>query len=126
MKHALVTGTSSGIGRAVAEALLADGWRVQGTSRRRGPIEHERFSWIGTDLLSKYQAERLEGVVGRLGAPLDALIHAAGTYGPDAPLMESDTEEWLRTLTVNLAGTYGVVRACLPALRRSDDGRILP
>lgn len=125
MKHALVTGASSGIGRAVAEALLGDGWRVQGASRRRPVIDHERFSWIGTDLLSKYQAERIGNVLHHLEAPLDALVHAAATYGPHDLLGDTEPDEWVRTITVNLTATYRVVHSTLPYLRRSEDGRIL-
>lgn len=47
---ALVTGTSSGIGTAVAVELLARGWRVVGLSRRRAPIESAAYTHVAVDL----------------------------------------------------------------------------
>ncbi|HVQ45104.1 MAG TPA: SDR family oxidoreductase [Candidatus Saccharimonadia bacterium] len=124
MKHALVTGASSGIGKAVAEALLQDSWSVLGTSRRKPAIEHERFSWIGTDLVSKYQAGRI-GNAYKFGHPLDALVHCAATYGPEGWVGDVDAEDWVRTITVNLEATFHVVQSVLPYLLKSEDGRIL-
>jgi len=71
--HALVTGASSGIGAAIVERLLRDGWRVTGVSRRPGPFEHPAFDHRSVDLSDVNTiAAAVAGI-----APT-ALVHAAG------------------------------------------------
>jgi NAD(P)-dependent dehydrogenase (short-subunit alcohol dehydrogenase family) len=72
-RHALVTGASSGIGAAIVARLVADGWRVTGISRRRGPFEHPAFEHLPLDLSEPH-------VVAEAVANVDAtaLVHAAG------------------------------------------------
>lgn len=76
---ALVTGCSSGIGLAIAERLLADGWRVTGISRRSPAITASGFRHIPLDLgaIAADDGETLEAVAEQAGRP-DALVHAAG------------------------------------------------
>lgn len=71
--HALVTGASSGIGAAIVERLLRDGWRVTGISRRPGPFDHPAFEHLPLDL---NDVDSLANAVAGL-APT-ALVHAAG------------------------------------------------
>ncbi|KLU09909.1 MULTISPECIES: SDR family NAD(P)-dependent oxidoreductase [Kocuria] len=71
--HALVTGCSSGIGRAVAQALLDDGWRVTGLSRRRPDLAGD-LTWLPADLS---RTEQLRAVVEGVD-DLTAVVHAAG------------------------------------------------
>lgn len=74
MRHAVVTGTSSGIGRAVAERLLHDGCRVTGLDRMPATLAHERFHALEVDLADgagrSAMLPRLEGA--------EALVHCAG------------------------------------------------
>lgn len=118
MKRALITGCSSGIGRAVTHALLDDGWHVVGISRRRPGLTHEAFIWQPTDLRARWRLYRL-------GTPvLDALVHCAAVR-PRGDFQTMLASVWLDTVQTNLLGTYRVVRAALPYLERSEDGRIL-
>lgn len=73
-RTALVTGASSGIGLAIAERLLAEGWPVLGLSRQRPPLEHPAFTWRAVDLSDR---EATDAALGKVG-PLQALVHAAG------------------------------------------------
>jgi NAD(P)-dependent dehydrogenase (short-subunit alcohol dehydrogenase family) len=72
-RHALVTGASSGIGAAIVERLLRDGWRVTGISRRPGPFDHPAFEHLSLDL---NEVDTNASAVAGL-APT-ALVHAAG------------------------------------------------
>ncbi|MCK1387126.1 SDR family oxidoreductase [Bradyrhizobium sp. 21] len=71
--HALVTGASSGIGAAIVERLLRDGWRVTGISRRLGPFDHPAFDHVSLDLAD---VDAIAAAVADI-APT-ALVHAAG------------------------------------------------
>lgn len=71
--HALVTGASSGIGAAIVERLLRDGWRVTGISRRPGPFDHPAFDHLSLDL---NDVDSIANAVA--GLVPTALVHAAG------------------------------------------------
>lgn len=86
-RHALITGTSSGIGAAIAERLLADGWRVTGFARRPVPQRSAAFHPIAIDICD---TQALEQNLVKLG-PVDAVIHAAGMMHA-APLGQLDTQ----------------------------------
>jgi NAD(P)-dependent dehydrogenase (short-subunit alcohol dehydrogenase family) len=72
-RHALVTGASSGIGAAIVERLLRDGWRVTGISRRPGPFDHAAFDHLSLDL---NDVDAIANAVA--GLVPTALVHAAG------------------------------------------------
>lgn len=119
-RSAIVTGASRGIGRAVAEMLLSEDWSVTGVSRSGPDIHHPSFVWWPGDISEPSITE----TVGRAEG-FDALVHAAGVRGPYGPFWETDPAEWVQTVATNLLGTHNVVRAALPLLQRSEDGRIL-
>ena len=81
--HALVTGSSSGIGRAVAERLLALGWQVTGVDRKPAPLSGQpRFVERTADLAANRDLEALAGGLGV--GPWQAFVHAAGVMRDDA------------------------------------------
>lgn len=127
MKRALVTGCSRGIGRAVTEALLGQGWEVTGASRTTPSIRHPHFGWMWWDFSTRSEGggDPLYHVFGDRDYIFDALIHCAGVRGPFGSFLTNDPEAWAQTIQTNLIGTARVVRAALPSLQRSDDGRIL-
>lgn len=86
-RHALVTGASSGIGAAIVERLLRDGWRITGISRRPGPLDHPAFEHLSLDL---NEVDQLANAVA--GLTPTALIHAAGMLkvGPLGSLDHDD------------------------------------
>src|SRR5687767_5420417 len=90
MRHAVVTGSSSGIGEAIARRLLAGGWRVTGLDRAPPVIAEPAFDSIRVDLTDRVARAaaiaRLNGVT--------AMVHAAGLMraGPLGALDERDGE----------------------------------
>ena len=111
-KRAIVTGASSGIGRATAAALAAAGARVAGGARRVERLETEIALELDvTDPAScdRFVAEAVE----RLGG-LDILVNNAGLALGRAPFDESNEEDEATVLGVNVAGLVRMTRLCLP------------
>lgn len=117
----LVTGASSGIGRAVAKQLLIQGHFVIGTSRdcQRFAIEHPRFAPVQLDLAT---LSDIEPFCKRLQAnfpQLDAVIFAAG-YGQFGNLEQLSFTQIERLMTVNFTGQAFMTKALLPKLKRKS------
>jgi NAD(P)-dependent dehydrogenase (short-subunit alcohol dehydrogenase family) len=107
-RFALVTGTSSGIGLAVARALLEHGWRVTGIARRKAPIDQPEYRHLALDLAD---ADALVDQVTRHLTPLLhstrwdrlGLVNNAALTGPLRPLRRVTTSDLLRVYAVNVA-----------------------
>ncbi len=120
-KRAIVTGASSGIGRATAAALATAGVRVAGGARRVERLETEVALELDvTDVASceRFVAESVE----RLGG-LDILVNNAGLALGRAPFDDSTEEDEAAVLDVNVAGLIRMTRLCLPYL--GDWGHIV-
>jgi NAD(P)-dependent dehydrogenase (short-subunit alcohol dehydrogenase family) len=108
---ALVTGASTGIGRACALHLAGLGFEVLAGVRHAGDAPP------GTEplTLDVTVEEQVAAAAGRAGATLDALVNNAG-IAVTGPVEVLDVAEWRRQLEVNLLGQVAVTRALLPAL----------
>jgi len=111
-KRAIVTGASSGIGKATAVALAAAGVRVAGGARRVERLETEVA--LELDVTDAASCERfVREVTERLGG-LDILVNNAGLALGRAPFDESTEEDEAPVLAVNVAGLIRMTRLCLP------------
>ena len=132
-KRALITGGSSGIGFAIAEAMLAKGAEVAITGRRPDVLSDaaeqlrqgvRRVGSVAADLSTQRGRETtLKLALQTLGG-LDVLVNNAG--GVRAGRLEDTTEAEIRTMIeVDLVATILLTRAALPALRASADGLVV-
>ena len=111
-RRVLVTGGGTGIGKAIAHAFAADGCDVTIAGRRREPLE-AAAEGLGlqirvADVADEAQVEAL------FDTPYDVVIANAGT-GVAARIEDVELEDWQRTLTVNMTGTFLTFRAALRA-----------
>ncbi len=127
----LVTGASSGIGRATAEAALSAGWRVGLFARRREPLDE--VARLGEALVLPGDVTRLtdiEAAVAQLAdtwGRLDVLFNNAGIFTPQGTIDEIDLSDWTNAVAVNLTGMFHSARAAFSQMRRQDPmgGRII-
>jgi 3-hydroxy acid dehydrogenase / malonic semialdehyde reductase len=111
-KRAIVTGASSGIGRATAAALADAGVRVAGGARRVGRLETEIA--LELDVTDPASCERFVArAVEQLGG-LDVLVNNAGLALGRAPFDESSEEDEATVFAVNVTGLVRMTRLCLP------------
>ncbi|MDE1994305.1 MAG: oxidoreductase [Rhizobiaceae bacterium] len=126
----LITGVSSGFGRAFAEAAIAAGHRVVGTVRNAGgkaDFEAIAPGKATAILLDVTDFTAIEPAVAKIEAEIgaiDVLINNAG-YGHEGTLEESPLEEMRRQFDVNVFGAVAMIKAVLPFMRRRRAGHIL-
>ncbi len=126
-KTVLITGCSSGIGRASAYAFLEEEWRVYATARN--PADIETLGDAGCDIgtLDVTDGDDVDRVVGRIvdeEGRIDALVNNAG-YGQHGPIEDVDDDRLHRQFDVNVFGPHRLVRAVLPTMREREDGTIV-
>jgi NAD(P)-dependent dehydrogenase (short-subunit alcohol dehydrogenase family) len=114
-RAALVTGASSGIGRAVAADLIARGWAVSAVARRPERAGLDGAHLVAADLADP--AACRDAVAAHLArhGRLDLLVASAGTLTYE-PVLDVTGEAWTRQFDVNVRGVFEVVRAAIPRL----------
>lgn len=126
-KTALMTGCSSGIGRATARTFLADDWTVYATARDPADVESLAERGAETAALDVRDGEAVEAVVdGLLDAEgrLDCLVNNAG-YGQFGAVEDVPTEALERQFDVNVLGPHRLIRAVVPVMRSQGSGRVI-
>jgi NAD(P)-dependent dehydrogenase (short-subunit alcohol dehydrogenase family) len=120
---AAVTGGSAGIGRAICERLLAEGYTVVSLARRRCDIAHPRLASIEVDLTDRAATSEAVAEVAARHAPT-TVVHNAGVIRA-ARLPEVDLADLDALVELHLASAIQLVQAALPAMRAARFGRIV-
>lgn len=131
---AVVTGAGSGIGRHVARALLAAGYRVALTGRREvalgesaGGAPAEQVLAIAADVRDAAAVADLFAHVGDAWGRVDLLFNNAGVFGRTAPVEDFAFEEWEAVVATNLTGAFLCAQQAFRMMRdqRPQGGRII-
>lgn len=124
---ALITGCSSGIGRATALTFREDDWTVYATARDESTLEDLADVGCETAELNVTAPGEIERVVDRVvdeDGRIDALVNNAG-YGQFGPVEEVPPTAVRRQFAVNVFGPHRLIRAVLPQMRRQESGTIV-
>jgi NAD(P)-dependent dehydrogenase (short-subunit alcohol dehydrogenase family) len=127
MAHsAIVTGGTGGLGSAVVERLLDDGWRVvvpwivEDELERLG--EREGLELVQADL---FEVGAVENVVALAGASLRGVVNLVGGFAAGSRVHETPIDEFEQQFRLNLRPTYLVTQAALPVLLEGGSGSIV-
>jgi len=133
---ALVTGAGSGIGRAVAQGLLDDGFAVVLAGRRAEPLQAlaaeaaargQAALAVPTDVCDPASVQALFDTIERRFGRLDLLFNNAGVNAPALPIDELPLDKWFSVLNTNVTGVFLCARAAFGLMRRQSPqgGRII-
>lgn len=127
----LITGASSGIGRATAEAALSEGWKVGLFARNRDALIEVAAGGkalvLPGDVTSLPDLEAAVADLVKSWGRLDVLFNNAGIFTPPGTIDEISVDDWNRSVGVNLTGMFHAARVAFSQMRRQDPqgGRII-
>jgi NAD(P)-dependent dehydrogenase (short-subunit alcohol dehydrogenase family) len=122
---ALVTGASSGIGKATAERLATTGYKVYGTSRSGAQTGQRAFAMLPLDVTSDESVKAAVNELMRLEGRIDLLVNNAGFGVAPAGAEESSIEQARSIFETNFFGMVRMTRAVVPYMREEGRGRII-
>ena len=120
---AVVTGAGSGLGREIARALLAEGWRVAAAGRRPDPLQETIASASGqalahpTDVTSDESVRALFAAVRDRWGRVDLLVNNAGTFGTPGMVDELSPADWDKIVATNLTGSFLCAHYAVQAMK---------
>lgn len=132
-KVAVITGASRGLGQRVAIRLAGHGATVVLVARSEAPLEATARSIVGNggraevvpaDVSDPSALDAVAARVNRIGAP-SILVNAAGVFGPIQFIKDSDPQEWIDTMMINMVSHYLTCRAFVGGMIEQGWGRIV-
>jgi NAD(P)-dependent dehydrogenase (short-subunit alcohol dehydrogenase family) len=126
----MISAGASGIGRVMAEAYMAAGYRVHVCDSNPDLLQRFRqhYPEAGASLADVADPDSVMSMFSELQREhgrLDVLVNNAGIAGPTARVEDISDEDWSRTLAVDLSGHFYCVRAAVPLLRANGGGSII-
>ena len=132
-KTAVITGGATGIGKAIAAALVGEGCRVAIAGRREAKLE-EAAAEIGgqppvlthaVDVADRDSVATLFRWAEETLGKVDILVNNAGINSPKRTMADIPPETWDQVLAINATGAYNCMRAVLDGMRKRRDGLII-
>jgi NAD(P)-dependent dehydrogenase (short-subunit alcohol dehydrogenase family) len=129
-QRVVVTAGASGIGRAIADLLLANGAKVAICDVSKAFLTdfrkaHPDSPALQADVASESDVDKLFKTAARELGGLDALVNNAGIAGPTGGVDEIDPAEWRRCIDVDLTGQFLCARRAVPMIRKAGGGSIV-
>lgn len=127
METVLITGCSTGIGRATAYRFHEEGWTVYATARDPNDIDDLADAGCATDRLDVTDDDHVKAITDRIIAEsgqLNCVVNNAG-YGQFGPVEDIPVKKAKRQFNVNVHGVHRVIRATLPHMRDQGQGTII-
>lgn len=134
-KVAVVTGAGTGVGKAAALALLADGYAVALAGRRREPLDAvaqasgagARARVVPTDVADPESVRRLFDETQQAFGRVDVLFNNAGVNAPGVPLEDLTVEQWKNVIDINLTGMFLCIQQAFRVMKSQNPrgGRII-
>jgi len=132
-RSVIVTGASRGIGKGIAKVFCRNGGKVLVVSRKLEEAEAcaEELRHVGgaargyaADVTKMRDMQMLADTAAAVHGGIDILCANAGIF-PQAKIEDLTSEDWDHVMATNLKGTFLAIKACLPYLKKSDQGRIV-
>jgi NAD(P)-dependent dehydrogenase (short-subunit alcohol dehydrogenase family) len=127
-KIAMITGAGSGVGRAVAQALAKEGWRLALVGRKRDALEETAKGLAGDHLIAPADVGdpvAVKGVFAQIKdkfGRLDMLFNNAGMGTPAIPMEELSFEQWQAVVNVNLTGAFLCAQEAMRLMKAQKPG----
>ena len=133
-KVALITGAGRGIGRAIALSYARQGANLVVVSRTKSEIEEtaleikklgRRVRYLSLDISKPSDVSLMVEKALDEFQQINILVNNAGIYGPIGPVVENDISHWIKTININLIGTFLCSREILPTMMKHKNGKII-
>ena len=124
MKSIFISGTRKGIGRALADYYLKEGWYVAGCSRGEASLEHENYRHYCLDISDESGVVKMARDTKRNVGNIDALINNAGIASMNHCLLTPGSTV-TKVLQTNVTGTFLLCREFAKLMRKGKQGRIV-
>lgn len=126
-KVVLVTGASGGLGAFVTRAFLEAGATVVGVSRKiqQSEFDSSAFTAIPAEISTAAGAKAMVESLAKKSGRLDVVAHTVGGFAGGSSVAETGDALFQRMLDVNLNSTFYLLRAVLPMMRKTGNGRII-
>ena len=119
-RRAVVTGGLSGIGEAVVKRIIAEGGKAVAWD-----VNAAKNNGIKTDISDYASVEAAVAETVKQIGGIDILVNSAGITGPTVPVDGFPIDGWLKTISINLNGTFFTNRAVVPLMIKQNYGRIV-
>ncbi|MCX7710231.1 MAG: SDR family oxidoreductase [Clostridia bacterium] len=121
----IVSGSSSGIGRSIAELLLENSASVIGLDFSQSIITHPRFRHYTADIRDEQMLISIMDEAETLFGKIDGLANCAGIYSSSKPFFDLGYDEWNQVIQTNLTGTFLLSKVAARKMMKNKKGKIV-